>query len=76
MPNQSINAIPAERVEVSAYKGRPDQAQVTFDFRCPNCETVHHKREITRQFFSHVSYALGCGDVCVDLGSWNTKGRK
>jgi hypothetical protein len=59
--------VQAENLTITPYKGRPDQAEVRFDFKCPNCETVHHKREITRQPFHTIGYALHCGDVQVNL---------
>lgn len=67
--------VQAENLTITAYKGRPDQADVRFDFHCPNCGDTHHKREITRQSFDTVGYALPCGDVQVDLES-TTKRKK
>jgi endogenous inhibitor of DNA gyrase (YacG/DUF329 family) len=72
MPKQPYDTIPAEHLMVSPYKGRPDMAEIHFDFLCPNCGRRHRRREISGHYFARVAYTLRCGQVCIDLGPWTT----
>lgn len=57
----------AENVEV--FRPRPDVAEVTFDFLCPNCGKRHWATEIdsNSSLFQTVGWTLPCGVVNVRM---------